>query len=86
MTLFDLLCNLREQLIAARDTKDRVSLEELSTTFTVLEETTTRFGSKKLSAVIDDLGFAARDSLTGTDWKSTVPSIATLKDALDEGK
>lgn len=79
MTLAELICTLRQRLLDARASKDERELEQLFTTFIKLAEAS--YGNKRLSGICEDMGFAARDSLEGVDWKSEIPTIEEIRSA-----
>lgn len=79
MTLAELICTLRQRLLDARASKDKRELDRLFTTFIMLTEAS--YGNEQFVGVCQDMGFAARDTLQGVDWKSTIPTIEEIESA-----
>lgn len=83
MTLFELLCALREKLIEAKENNDARLLDELSATFTILEEVTS-YDNKELKGLFNDMKHHIIDFSQGVPWKSSIPSIETLKKVAED--
>ncbi|MBC7810259.1 MAG: hypothetical protein H7175_03890 [Burkholderiales bacterium] len=77
--LIDLLLSLRQRLLDAREKNDKTQLSYLKITFGTLVEAAYTVEDKALVAILVDLEDAARDSITGVDWKSSIPSIEVIE-------
>lgn len=93
MTLFELFCALREKLIEAtenvdrgnRESKEMRLLDELMTTFTILEEVTS-YDHKKFRRACDNMTHHIINFTAGTPWKAPIPSIETLKGIAEDNE
>jgi hypothetical protein len=79
--LVDLLLNLRQRLLDAREKNDQTQLAHLKITFGTLVESAYATDDKALIALLVDLEDAARDAMTGAAWKSSIPSTEVIENA-----
>ncbi len=79
MTLTDLLCYARRQLVEATDHGDASRLAELQGTLVLLQEAAWEVSDERRAALIEDMIDAARDALVGVEWKSDLPSVEAIR-------
>ena len=79
MTLADLLCYVRRQLIDAADHDDASRVAELQGTLVLLREAAWEARDERRAALIEDMIDAARDALVGVEWKSALPSVEAIR-------
>ncbi len=84
ITLFDLLCYLRESLIEAREKKDDVLLDEIKTTFTILREASYKGEDRQFSGLVTTFEDSAREAIMHVPWKCDVPSVEEIRSALSD--
>jgi hypothetical protein len=84
LTLVELFCSLRSQLVLAREQEIMSDLERLSSVFTFIGDVANTIQDKVISALAEDLENAARDSLMGVSWKSTILSEENLRRILSD--
>ncbi|MBC7811349.1 MAG: hypothetical protein H7175_09385 [Burkholderiales bacterium] len=77
--LVELLLSLRQRLLDACEKNDKTQLSYLKITFGMLIEAAYTTEYKALIAILVDLEDAARDSMTGVDWKGSIPSIEVIE-------
>jgi len=82
MSLELLLNYLRQRLLDARSQHDEQSLRELEAALDLLTQAAYASGDKAVASVLEELEDSTRDSLTGVEWKSNIPSIDAIKAAL----
>jgi hypothetical protein len=81
MTLFDVLCAIRQRLIQAIDQDDRRLIGELKIALTILREASYHYQNMSLTSQIVALEDVARDGITGFAQKNELPSVETLRSA-----
>ena len=79
MTLTDLLCYLRQQLLDARDQNDQKVLAELLSALDLIRESAWKSNDQRLASLVEDMLDAAQDSLMGVGWKSNIPSLEVIR-------
>jgi hypothetical protein len=82
MTLADLVCSLRQRLVASIERNDRDDLQMLCTTFGVLREVSYPSENKPLIVVFADLEYSAQHAAMGVMAKARdIPSIEEIQTA-----
>ena len=84
MNLADLICHLRQELLDAREQKNKIQLGQRFTVFGVLldaVEASYSLRDGRIIGILEDLSSTTRDSLMDEDWKSNIPSVDEIKDA-----
>lgn len=82
ITLADLVCGLRQNLLIARERKDLANLTILQNTLDILRDIAWNKEDESLAAIIQDMVDASRDALMGVDWKSSIPSEEQIRSIL----
>ena len=83
MTISDLICYLRQQLVIARNDKNEKELQRLWDGINLFLESAYESGDKDVGAILEAMGDSIRDSFMGVEWKSEMPSVEAIK-ALDK--
>ena len=84
MNLTNLLCSLRSRLLEANDKRDIQLLNELKTTFTILREASYIYKDDAIIRILTALDDSAGDFIINEDWKSNVPSIEDIQNAISD--
>jgi hypothetical protein len=85
MTYADLLCSLRERLVAALKNNDRETLQRLMNTFGILSEASCTPEPHPLCGVLADLAYSAQHGFMGVMAKAMdVPSEERIRSAFDK--
>jgi hypothetical protein len=79
MTVIDLLCHLREQLVSLREANNQDGLRNLWGGLQLILESAYKYQDKDVAAILEEMEDAIRDSLMGVEWKSNVPSVESIK-------
>ena len=79
MSIADLLCHLREQLLRARAKQDHDALGELWKVVDGVLDAAYQCRDREVAALLEDLGDSIRDSLMGVEWKSNIPSVEEIR-------
>ena len=85
LTLADILCQLRDDVVAARATNDLDTLDQLDHVINYLVTMAEKCEDGAALWLLTDLSDAIRDSFAGVRWKSQVPSHATIRSRLAGG-
>ncbi len=86
LTLADILCQLRDDVVAARATNDLDRLNQLDHVINYLITIAETSEDGVILWLLIDLGDAIRDSCAGVPWKSQIPSHATIRSRLADGE
>ncbi len=79
MTVVDLLCHLRQRLIGLREANDQEGLRRVWAGLQLFLDSAYAYQDRQVAAILEDMEDAVRDSLMGVDWKSTIPSLESIK-------
>ena len=79
MSIADLLCYLREQLLIVRDSKDTKKLQTLWDAINLFLESAYQSHDKSVASMLEAMGDSIRDSFMGVEWKSEIPTIEAIK-------
>jgi hypothetical protein len=83
MTLFELLCALRQRLLKAIDDQDRNTFEAMYTTFDVLLEASYESNDKVFIALLEDFCYSAQHAgLADFKARDALPSIERIQSVL----
>jgi len=85
MSIADLLCYLREQLLIARNGKDAKQLQTLWDAINLFLESAYESRDVRVASMLEAMGDSIRDSIMGVEWKSEIPTLEAIK-ALDNKK
>ena len=86
MSLNDLICYIRQQLLQAKESKDDKTVEYLGKALDVLYEAALDAKDKPLSILLEDFVEAVRDYFMKVEWKSHIPTIEEIRAIFDEEK
>jgi len=79
LTIASLFFSLRQQLLLARQQKNRAELEKLFATFILIGDAAIEADDEAVIALAEVLETAARDALEESDWKSKLPTEQDLQ-------
>jgi hypothetical protein len=79
VTMADLLLYIRQKVLDARKDHDQDALLVLSNMLEVIQDVAWSVQDTRLASLVEDLLCAIRDSLTGVEWKSTIPSPEAIE-------
>lgn len=81
LTLADLLCELRQELLTVRESEDKSDLTMLGYIFGMIEDLATTKGDGPTARISMSMYDAVRDSVMGVEWKSTIPTVDEITEA-----
>lgn len=79
LTIASLLSYLRKSLIDAREKKDIKLLNELGGVFDLIEAAAWEAQDRRIAAIAEEMRSAVRDTFTGSEWKSNIPSVDDIE-------
>lgn len=79
MTIVDLLCYLRQELLKARADKDQEKLRKIWGAIDIFLESAYQSKDARVGSLLEDMGDSIRDSLMDVEWKSTIPSTEDIE-------
>jgi hypothetical protein len=79
MSLLDVLLSIREQLIQYATENNRKDAEDVFITLSTLREISYHSPNRSLTGILVDLTSAAQDIVMGESWKSTIPSVDSIR-------
>lgn len=79
MTIIDLLCFLRQQLLDARDEKNEEKLRILWSAINLILDSAYQYQDRDAASLLEEMSDAIRDSLMHVEWKSTIPSVESIQ-------
>ena len=79
LTLADLLCSLRQQIVDAIAEKDQEKLVGLKLIFSRLVQAAYDSHDEAATNILVDLEDAARDGTMSVAWKSDLPSVESIR-------
>lgn len=81
MTLYDVLIDIRANLVLALETKDRERADQAFSTLATLRDSAYERNAEQQATVIIDLLDVARDIVGGVFFKAEIPSIEAIQNA-----
>src|SRR5690349_16140377 len=84
MTLADLLCYLRQQLLDAKERKDEKILNDLWAALNLIEDAAINCKDGIHADIADEMICALRDFAYGVEWKSNIPTVEAIRAASAE--
>lgn len=86
LSLQELLIELRNQLIRARENKEYENLLwNLGYVFGLIEDLATDKGDGPTALLAMEMYEAVRDSAMGEKWKSNIPTIEEIEEVFNDG-